>query len=122
MTIEAETILARFRIRVDECRRRSTIEFDDVLNLRTTLTDIAIEVFGRDSEQMKDAQISILNPRELRKLEVNPKLPPVVQSGNSIPRIIPIPSASRTDYYRKRLDELDEIASSFLFQVTHFKC
>jgi hypothetical protein len=106
------------RQQIDDYRRRSALDFRDVLQVKTVLADLASRLFGSDSDQSREVDVHILSPDELRNLELNPALPKILHSGSDIPRIMSMPSASRTDYYRKRLDDLDEIASSILYTLT----
>jgi hypothetical protein len=98
---------------IADCRARSVIDHDGVCQIRQKLVDAAVTIFGPASIEATEANITILTDDALRQLENNPNLPRAISPDDNVPRIFEIPRASRSEYYRKRLEELAELATAF---------
>jgi hypothetical protein len=112
-TSDPKKIIEGLVTRIVDCRARSTIDYETVNKLRQELVDAASTMFGSESPEASDANIVILTEAQLSNLENHPELPRPVTVNEEIPTIFERPRVSRSEYYRKRLDELNEMIIAF---------
>jgi hypothetical protein len=115
-TAAAESV-QKLRARIAETRSAQVVSYSKFRKLREAVVAAARDIFGPQSSEEKDANVPALLPSQLKKLEQNAAALPIVYSRGNVTRIMRVPKGSGSDYYRKRLDDLDEVITSMLLSL-----
>jgi hypothetical protein len=91
----------------------SEADFDEVA---LSLRKIAVETLGAASPRAKALNVRALSSAQLAQIGKRSRKVPIVMRGKTVTRILGTPGPSHTEYYRKRLIELDEEITLLLLE------